>query len=110
MSFPHYRQLDSMDCGPTCLKMVSRYYGKSVDLHVLREKCYITKRGVSLLGISDAAENLGFRTLGVKLTWEQLKDDANLPCIVHWNQNHFVVVHKISEKRKRNFQRRLTGR
>jgi ATP-binding cassette, subfamily B, bacterial len=109
MSFPHYRQLDSMDCGPTCLKMVSRYYGKSVDLHTLREKCYITKRGVSLLGISDAAENIGFRTLGVKLTWEQLKDDANLPCIVHWNQNHFVVVHKIKEKRRRIFRRRLTS-
>ncbi len=108
MAFPHYRQLDSMDCGPTCLKMVSRFYGKTLDLHTLREQCFITKRGVSLLGISDAAENIGFRTLGVKLTWQQLKEEANLPCIVHWNQNHFVVVHKIKQKSTRKFTRRLS--
>lgn len=70
--FPHYQQLDSMDCGPTCLRMVAKYYGKTYSLQYLRSRSYITREGVSILGISDAAESIGFRTKGYRLTWGQL--------------------------------------
>lgn len=96
--FPHYFQHDAMDCGPACLKIVAAYYGKSYSLKALRDKCHVTREGVSLLGISDAAESIGFRTSGVKITWEQLRAEACLPCILHWNQDHFVVVYDIQEK------------
>lgn len=97
--FPHYRQLDSMDCGPTSLRIVAKFYGKSYSLQTLREKCHITREGVSLLGISDAAESIGFRTAGVKVTWKQLRDEMPLPCIVHWHQRHFVVVYGIRKRK-----------
>lgn len=96
-SFTHYRQFDQMDCGPTCLKMVAKYHGKTVDIQYLRDKCMITREGVSLRGISRAAELMGFRTLGVKISFEQLLE-APLPCIAHWDQNHFVVVYDIKKK------------
>ena len=102
MSFPVFRQLDSMDCGPTCLQMVAKFWGKNYTLQNLREKCHITREGVSLLGVSDAAESIGLRSIGVKLTWKQLRDEAKLPCIVHWNQSHFVVVSNV-EKRKNEY-------
>ncbi len=95
MKFPFFRQLDAMDCGPSCLRMVARFYGKSYSLQHLRGLSHITREGVSMLGISDAAEAIGFRTKGAKLTWEQLKDEVPFPCIVHWNQRHFVVVYDI---------------
>jgi ATP-binding cassette subfamily B protein len=100
MKFPYYKQLDSMDCGPSCLRMVSKYYGKSYSLESLRSKSYLTKSGVSMLGISDAAESIGFRTCGYRLTWEQLRDEVPLPCIVHFNQQHFVVIYKIKKNRR----------
>ena len=93
--FPHYTQLDSMDCGPTCLRMIARYYGRRYSLETLRDKAFITREGVSMLGISDAAESIGFRTSGVRITLQQLKENVPLPCILHWNQNHFVVCYKI---------------
>ena len=96
--FPHYKQLDGMDCGPTSLRIIAQFYGKHYSLPNLRERCHISREGVSLLGISDAAESIGLRTSGVKISWEQLRDEANLPCIVHWNQKHFVVVYKIKKK------------
>ena len=99
MVFPSFTQLDAMDCGPTSLRIVAQYYGRHYSLQNLRERCHLTREGVSLLGISDAAESIGFRTTGVKITWEQLRDAALLPCIVHWNQQHFVVVYKIALKR-----------
>ena len=99
MVFPSFTQLDAMDCGPTSLRIVAQYYGRHYSLQNLRERCHLTREGVSLLGISDAAESIGFRTTGVKITWEQLRDEALLPCIVHWNQQHFVVVYKIEKKR-----------
>lgn len=83
--FPSYRQLDTMDCGPTCLRIIAAHYGRSWSLHTLRERCHISREGVSLLGISDAAEAVGFRTMGVKLTFRQLCDEAELPCIVGKN-------------------------
>ena len=90
--FPHYTQLDAMDCGPTCLRIVAKHHGKTYSLQNLREKSRITREGVSLLGISDAAEAIGMRTIGVSITFEQLAEEANLPCIVHWGQNHFVDI------------------
>ena len=92
-----------MDCGPTCLRMVAKFYGRSYSLHSLRERCHITREGVSLLGISDAAESIGFRTTGVKITWEQLRDEMPMPCIVHWNQRHFVVVYGVIKRRRGTF-------
>jgi len=88
-----------MDCGPTCLRMISKYYGNVFTLNDLRNKAHITREGVSMLGISDAAEAIGFHTLGVKLTYEQLLSEAQLPCIIHWNQSHFVVVHAVKQNK-----------
>ncbi|WP_293785065.1 peptidase domain-containing ABC transporter [uncultured Pedobacter sp.] len=90
--FTTYRQLDQMDCGPTCLRMIAKHYGKHFSLHTLRESSHITRLGVSLKGISEAATKVGFRTLGAKLSFKQLDEEAVLPCILHWNQNHFVVL------------------
>lgn len=100
-SFPSYRQLDIMDCGPTCLKIIAKYYGRDFSIQKLREKSYITRTGVSMLGISDAAEEIGFRTRGVKITFNQLVSQKPLPCILHWNQNHFVVCYGIKKKKKK---------
>ncbi|MDZ7715101.1 MAG: cysteine peptidase family C39 domain-containing protein [Balneolaceae bacterium] len=94
-TFKLYRQHDQMDCGPTCLRMVAKEHGRNYNLKTLRHKSGISREGVSLLGISEAAEQIGFRTVGAKLTWVQLKDEANLPCIIYWNQVHFVVLYKI---------------
>jgi ATP-binding cassette subfamily B protein len=98
MSFPFFKQLDEMDCGPTCLKMVAKYYGKSFSLSELRDKSFITREGVSLLGISEAAESIGFRSAGVRWPFEKLEKEAPLPCIAHWNQSHFIVIYRIMEK------------
>ncbi len=95
--FPHYQQHDGMDCGPSCLRMIAKYYGKSYTLQTLRDRSYLTREGVSMLGISDAAESIGFRSMGVRISWEQLENEAPLPCIAHWNQNHFLVVYKIKK-------------
>ncbi len=96
ISFPFYRQQDWMDCGPTCLRMLAKYCGKNISIQKLRELCNTSKRGISLLDLSEAAEKLGFRSLGVKLTIEQLKQ-ASFPCILHWKQNHFVILYKIQK-------------
>lgn len=92
MSFPHYHQLDAMDCGPTCLRMIAKYYGRSLSLQKLRDASGYSREGVSFLGVAEAAEGVGFKTLGVKITLDQLLYEAPLPCIIHWQQNHFVVV------------------
>jgi len=99
--FPHYTQLDAMDCGPTCLRMIAKHYGRSYTLQNLREKSFITREGVSMLGISDAAESIGMHTQGVRITLDQLMEDVPLPCILHWNQNHFVVLYKVKGKRRK---------
>ena len=96
--FTYYLQHDAMDCGPTCLRMAAAHYGRVLSLEGLREKSLITREGVSMLGFSEAAEHIGFRTTGVKVSFDDLKE-APLPCIVHWNQQHFVVVYDIRTKR-----------
>jgi ATP-binding cassette subfamily B protein len=100
---PFYIQLDAMDCGPTCLRMIANYYGKKFTLENLRSKSFITREGVSMLGISEAAESINLRTLAVQLSFRQLIEDAPLPCIAHWKGAHFVVVYKIENKREGNF-------
>ncbi|HLN19604.1 MAG TPA: peptidase domain-containing ABC transporter [Bacteroidales bacterium] len=95
MSFPFVKQPDAMDCGPACLKMVAAYYNRNFSIDSIRKRCYITKDGVSFLGLSEAADGLGFRTLGVKVPFDTFCDNVPLPCIVHWKQKHFVVVHKL---------------
>ncbi|GAB6123472.1 peptidase domain-containing ABC transporter [Dysgonomonas termitidis] len=97
--FPIYIQPDAMDCGPTCLRMISAYYGYNCTLETLRNHSYIGKDGVSLLGISKAAEKIGLKSIGGRFTFEKLIEKAPLPCIAHWNQEHFVVVHHIKKKK-----------
>ncbi|MDN5211035.1 peptidase domain-containing ABC transporter [Fulvivirgaceae bacterium BMA12] len=97
--FPLFTQHDSMDCGPTCIRMIAKSYGKNYSLEYLKRRSYFTREGVSLAGISEAAETIGFRTLAVKTTLENLAKEAPLPCIVHWQQQHFVVVYKIDKKK-----------
>ena len=99
-SFPHYQQQEAADCGPSCLRMIAKYYGKAYSAEMLRKHCFISREGVSLLGISDAAEVIGMRTVGVQITFDQLVADALFPCILHWNQNHFVVCYGVEKRRK----------
>ncbi len=91
-----------MDCGPTCLRMVAKYHGRNFSLEYLREHSYITREGVNLLGISEAAENIGFRTFSARLSFAQLDEEVALPCILYWNQRHFVVLPPQNYNRKKN--------
>ena len=100
MKFPFIKQPDAMDCGPASLVMIAQHYGRHYTLEHLRERCSLARDGVSLLGISKAAEEIGFRTVGGRLTFDKLAEKALLPCIVHWNQEHFVVVYAIRKQRK----------
>lgn len=96
--FPFYHQHDTNDCGPTCLRMIADHYDKPYSLEYICEQSSFIRTGISMLGISEAAEKLGFRTMGAKISFSKL-EEAPLPCIVYWNQNHFVVVYKIDSKR-----------
>ena len=94
--FPFYKQAEAKDCGPTCIKIISKHFGKVINAQQLRELSETTREGSSLLGLSDAVETIGFRSLGVKLSFNNLKE-APLPCIAHWNKNHYIVVYKIKK-------------
>ncbi|SMC90980.1 peptidase domain-containing ABC transporter [Moheibacter sediminis] len=98
--FPVFIQADGKDCGPTCLRIVAKYYGKLIPLQIIRKLSETTREGSSLLGLSDAAEKLGFRTLGVRINFETLVNEVPLPCIVHWEKQHFVVVYDIKYNSK----------
>ena len=100
MKFPFIKQPDAMDCGPASLVMIAQHYGRHYTLDHLRERCFLARDGVSLLGISKAAEEIGFRTVGGRLTFKKLTEKVLLPCIVHWNQEHFVVVYALRKQRK----------
>jgi ATP-binding cassette subfamily B protein len=93
-NFPHYKQPDFKDCGPTCLKIIAKHYKKNLSLQYIRNISETIRSGSSLLNLSNAAEKLGIRSLGVKITINDLKE-APLPCILHWNKNHYVVIYKI---------------
>jgi ATP-binding cassette, subfamily B, bacterial len=103
--FPFYQQRDQRDCGPTCLKMIAAYHGKDIPISYLREQAYISRTGVSLKGIAEAANKIGLRAMAVKVPFqvESGQDalgliDAPLPCVAHWGQDHFVVVVQITKR------------
>lgn len=95
LRYPFYKQYDSKDCGPTCVRMIAKYYGKTYQLQTLRDRSYITREGVPLRGLSDAAESIGFKTRAGRIHFDQLQE-IPLPCILHWRQNHFVVLYKVA--------------
>jgi ATP-binding cassette subfamily B protein len=105
--FKFFPQYDQMDCGPACLRMVARYYGRKYSLQYLRDHCFLSKDGVSLLNISKAAKNIGLATTPIKLSLEELILQIPVPAIIHWNQNHFVVLYSI---KKNIFTHRYTFR
>ena len=94
------KQHDAMDCGPSCLAMIAKHYGLQPNIEKIRRSCALNKEGVSLLGISKAAESIGFKTIGGRLTFNTLVKEVTHPCIIHWNQNHFVVVYKVKKHSK----------
>lgn len=93
------KQHDSMQCGIACLAMVCSYYNKEYSIEFLSRYCFATTEGVSLQGISETANKLGLRTQCGRLSMNQLKT-ADLPCILHWNQNHFVVLYRVKSAKK----------
>jgi ATP-binding cassette subfamily B protein len=95
--FPNFKQADHKDCGPTCLKIIAKHYNKVVSIQQIRQLSETNREGSSLLGLSDAAEKMGFRSLGIKIDLEKV-DDIPLPCIVHWNKNHFAVLYKVKKE------------
>lgn len=95
-NFPFYKQADSKDCGPTCLKIIAKHYSKNVNIQTLRNLSETSREGSNLLSLSEAAEQIGFRTLGVKLSLEKL-NEVPLPCVLHWNKNHYAVLYKIKK-------------
>ncbi|MBD1424444.1 peptidase domain-containing ABC transporter [Sphingobacterium arenae] len=97
--FPIDRQLDMMDCGPACLKSIAKFHGKYYSLQYLRDKCGLSREGVSFLDLSYAAESIGLRSISIKATIHDLYEKVPLPCIVHWSNSHFIVVYKTTAKR-----------
>ncbi|MBL7818732.1 MAG: peptidase domain-containing ABC transporter [Saprospiraceae bacterium] len=94
--FPFYKQHDAMDCGATCLRMIARFHGRFYSLEFLRELTFIGKDGVALIDIADAAEKIGMNTLAAKVSWKRLVEGLPLPMIVHWRQQHFMVVYEVT--------------
>ncbi len=99
--FPTHLQADSKDCGSTCLKIIAKHYGKTINIQELRDLSETNREGSNLLNISDAAEKIGFRSLGVKLSLNNLQE-APLPCILHWNKEHYIVLYEIVNSNKYN--------
>jgi len=96
--FPFYEQLDSMDCGVACLRMVASYHGREYEASRLRDLTYMNREGVSLLGISRAAEQIGLKSIGAPVPFHRITEDIPLPAIAHWNNEHFIVVYKANAK------------
>ena len=97
-SFKCIIQSDSMMCGITCLQMVCKHFGREVSLRTLSKLCVATSEGVSMLGVNEAANKLGLRTMCARTDFDTLSK-ATLPCVLHWNQNHFVVLYKVRKGR-----------
>lgn len=97
--FPHYTQIEHSDCGATCLKIILKYYGKECNLKFLRELTQVTRSGVTLEDLYHASIKLNFEVNPIRATLEGLKTDVILPCILHWEQDHFVVLYKIKKKK-----------
>ncbi|MDR3653460.1 MAG: peptidase domain-containing ABC transporter [Paludibacter sp.] len=96
-TFPFVAQHDSMDCGPACLAMISEYYGKKHSLQFLRDNSYLTREGVSLIGLTEAATKIGFESMALNLTVNDLITEKVYPCVLFWNSGHFVVLHNIRQ-------------
>lgn len=107
--YPFYIQYDRMDCGPSCLRMICKFYGKTYSLDYLREIMYIGRQGVDIVSLSSAAEQIGFRTMMVQITYEQLLNDCPTPCILFWNQEHYVVLYDKNTKKRKTFFSRNTN-
>ncbi len=97
MAFPFYKQPDAMDCGPTCLRIIAKHYGRNISLQKLRKLSETTREGASLKTLANAAEKIGFKALGCKINFENLLADIPLPCLIYWGQYHFIVVYKIKK-------------
>ncbi|MBI6116018.1 peptidase domain-containing ABC transporter [Salegentibacter maritimus] len=98
VDFPVFRQLDQMDCGPSCIKMVTDFFGGNYDIEYLRKICYLQKDGSSFAGLSNALKKLEIETVGVRINFLELITEVPLPTIAHWEGNHFVVIYKVSRK------------
>lgn len=97
--YPFYRQYDIMDCGPTCLRMISKYHGRSFDIAYLREISNLNREGSSMGGLADASEKIGLSTLALSVGYDDLATKIPLPCIAHWRQRHYVVIYEASPDR-----------
>lgn len=102
--FPHFKQHNTSDCGPTCLRMIAKHYQQNYSVEMLRRQCHIARNGVNMLGISDAANYIGLDNVGVKMTFRQLAENGVFPCILHWNRNHFVVCYGIDRNREGKYR------
>ena len=95
--FPFFKQVDVMDCGPACLQMVAKYYGKDYTLPMLSNLFDLSSEGASLLSMSEAAQRIGFNTLSVRITLEEIREKNLFPCVAHWRKKHFIVIYKVTE-------------
>jgi ATP-binding cassette, subfamily B, bacterial len=96
--YPFFHQNDFMDCGPTCLRMISKYHGKNHDIAYLREIASLGQEGATLGGLADAAEKIGFSSLALSVAYQDLSSQIPLPCIAHWRQRHYVVIYEATEQ------------
>lgn len=101
--FPLYTQRSNLDCGPTCLRMIAAFHGKKLSMESIRDLCVYSKNGITLLGIAKAAEKIGFKTLGIKPNLKTLANDVPLPAILHWRQEHFVVLYRVKGKEEHRY-------
>jgi len=97
--FPHYKQYDEMDCGPSCLRIICKFYGKTFSLDYFRALTYTSRSGTSMLSLSKAAEKLKLRTMAAKMSFDDLAETQPFPCIAYWNQKHFLVLYKIKRNK-----------
>lgn len=97
--FPAYKQTDRFDCGPACLKMISKYFGKSLSIEYLRYVCHISPDGITAKNLIDAFDEIGFHTMPASVNFETLSQEAPLPCVCYWRNRHFVIVFKVTKKK-----------
>lgn len=95
--FPFFKQVSVIDCGPACLQMVAKYYGKDYALSTLSKLSGLSSKGASLHSMSRVAQRIGFNTLSVKITVQEMREQELFPCVAHWRKKHFIVVYKITE-------------
>ena len=98
--FHHIKQPDAMECGATCLRMIARHYGKMYSAEAMRQLCAIGHNGVSMQSLNEAAIKIGFRTICGRMTMDKMVEQHPFPCILHWNQEHFVVLYNVERNRR----------